>query len=374
MRLGWLVGALILTLALLTSCHATLHFFAPLFGEQVKDLVAFNKFVVGAYIPHYVVVVLASILYKPAVHEWSDLFEPLAYYFLGYSVLYILPLSALLFPSPPLGSVAIFTVLSSAGSAASMYSGIEIEVVRRRIEEEKLKVRRINERTFLLIEDDRRLVGKRFKGFSEDVLDDVLSGVANWLRLREVEGVQRLVRLDADEMCVFAQYVEGKSLREYVAERGGMLSEEDAACICLKIAMVLKEALSRGIVHRDLKPENVIISQSGDVTVVDWEFSMRLDAKPKTSIGTLPYAPPEGKILTEKYDVYSLGVMLQEMLTGKPYGVTLPTLKNENLKKLLEEMTSLDPRSRASIDKVIESLRQICPRMKDMFFESLART
>jgi serine/threonine protein kinase len=254
---------------------------------------------------------------------------------------------------------------SLAGVAASIYSGIGIEEWKERKIRKKIKVERIGKRSFLVIEEGRKFVKKCFKGFGENLLDDVVSGVANWLRLRGVSGVQRLVRLDVDDMCVFAEYVEGKSLREYITERGGVLSEEEAAHICLNIAMVLKEALSRGIVHRDLKPEHVIISQDGKVTIVDWEFSARLDTKPNVSVGTLDYTPPEGKMraggleLTENYDVYSLGVMLLEMLTGNPNPHITLTLKNENLKKLLEEMTSSEPKNRANIDKVIKSLKQM---------------
>lgn len=225
----------------------------------------------------------------------------------------------------------------------SIYSGVKIEENSREWKKQEItkeiKVEKLGERSFLVVENGRKFVKKCFKGFNEEVLDDVFNGIANWLHLRGVDRVQRLVRLDVDEMCVYAEYVEGVNLREYVAKHGGRLGEEKATCVCLEIATVLKKALDKGVIHRDLKPENVIITQDRKITVIDWEFSVRLDAKPRVPIGTLNYIPPEGRDVSElkmpgKYDVFRLGAMLNEMITGKPYR----TLTSRN--KILVELVS----------------------------------
>jgi serine/threonine protein kinase len=359
MRIDWLVGTLTLTLSLLISYLVTLYFFAPLFGEQV-DLVTFNKLIIGVYIPHYIVVILFFIISLDVIsfNIKEELLGGLSVYFILFAFISFLIIVE--YFSFPISSI-ISVFLSFAGVAASIYFGRELgrEVEeKRRKNEKKIKIKRINERTFLMIKNSKKLVKKCFKGFSEDILDDVISGVSNWFQLREVKGVQQLVAFNVRDMCVFAEYIEGENLRTLL--RDSALSERDAVDICLKIAMVLEKVLNRNIVHRDLKPENVIISKSGEITIIDWEFSTRLDTKPpKTVVGTLPYVPPEGiGKLTEKYDIYSLGIMLREMLTGSPYRTTF-ILKNEDLKKLVENMTYHEPERRVSLDKVIESLRRI---------------
>jgi serine/threonine protein kinase len=373
-----------MTLFLISSYFVTLTCFAPLLGVQI-DTREFVKLVILAYVPHYVV--LFTILI--AIEDDEDVIEYSLYYILTYLFLFIIVIISAfaaslqggpvrILPGVPssLGGfivLLIFDLLSVVGVMAGAYSRAKFEELESRIKlkinevkkrkevMERARTERIGARTFLVIEGDKKLVKKCLKGLARDVLDDVLSGVNNWLLLREVEGVQRLSKFDVEEMCVFAEYVEGKNLKEYIAEKGGVLSEEEAVSLCLRIAKVLKRALDLGIVHRDLKPENVILSKKGEVVVVDWEFSAKLGTKPKALVGTIPYTPPEGRegLISKKYDVYSLGVMLHEMLTGKLPGTTL-TLKNKDLEKLLERMIFLDPEKRAEIDEVITSLSQLC--------------
>jgi len=160
-------------------------------------------------------------------------------------------------------------------------------------------------------------------------------------------------------MCIYVEYVEGRNLREFIVEKGGRLSEQEASCIALKIAGVLKKALNRGVVHRDLKPENIIVSKKGDIWVTDWEYSVKLGDEPKAWVGTVPYAPQD-EAVTDKYDVYSLGIILQEMITGRSDPRATITVKNRELGDLMKKMKEVKPENRASIDEVIEVLGKIC--------------
>ena len=136
------------------------------------------------------------------------------------------------------------------------------------------------------------------------------------------------------------------------------MSEKEASCIALKIARVMKEALNRGIVHRDLKPENIIVSKKGGIWVIDWEYSVKLKAEQKAWVGTIPYAPQD-RAVTNKYDVYSLGIILQEMTTGTSNPRITAVIQNKDLFNLLYKMKEIEPENRASMDEVIEVLSKI---------------
>jgi len=223
--------------------------------------------------------------------------------------------------------------------------------------ESKIKIGRDS---YIVVEGGKRLVKKCFRGLSSDVLEDVLNGVANWILLRDVHGVPKLIRFDSEVMCIFVEYIDGKNLREFIDEKGGKLSEYDASCIALRVARVLKVALDKGIVHRDLKPENIIVSEREKIWIVDWEYSVRLGSKPRSSVGTAPYYPPNDNVVSAKYDVYSLGIILQEMITGISSPRLTLAIENSDLRMLIERMKDSEPSSRASIKEVIETLSKIC--------------
>ena len=118
------------------------------------------------------------------------------------------------------------------------------------------------------------------------------------------------------------EYVDGKTLKEYIAEKGKMEQGEAVRCT-LQILAALAHAHQRGIVHRDMKPQNVMISRSGQIKLGDFGIAGMADSKTLTSdgnvMGSVHYFSPEqakGMRATEASDLYSVGVMLYEMLTG----------------------------------------------------------
>jgi serine/threonine protein kinase len=119
------------------------------------------------------------------------------------------------------------------------------------------------------------------------------------------------------------EFVEGESLRS-VLNRFGALSQKKATDLALQICSGLKEAHAQGIVHRDLKPENVMIDGSGNLKLMDFGIARSMEAVTRQTgamVGTPAYMAPEqvsGSPVDYRTDIYSLGLMLYEMFTGKP--------------------------------------------------------
>jgi eukaryotic-like serine/threonine-protein kinase len=128
---------------------------------------------------------------------------------------------------------------------------------------------------------------------------------------------------DGRHFIVF-EYVEGRSLKELVEETGP-LPVRRALEIALEVAGALAFAHRAGIVHRDVKPQNVLLNGDGKAKVTDFGIARSLDVehgmtKTGTVLGTSNYIAPEqasGDIVSPQTDVYSLGVVLFELLTGK---------------------------------------------------------
>jgi len=363
-RVGWLVSVLILVLSIPAIYLLSIKFFASLFNENV-DATLLTRAVAGLYIAHIVATLLLTV---PEMSLENRLVSSLIYAFLCFFIATFLALGPLgPFRESPTTWMLVFlslTVLTGSvalGHEVNEYLWLWEVKVSQTIKPREV---RIGKDSYIVVEGGRKLVKKCFKGLSSNVFEDVVGGVSNWVLLGGVSGVPKLVRFDVESMCVFVEYVEGRNLREFIAERGGRLGEDEAACVALGVAKVLKGAWeSRGVVHRDLKPENIIVSEGGRIWVIDWEYSIKEGAKPRAWVGTLQYAPRDG-VVGGKYDVYSLGIVLQEAITGSSDPRASLALKNLELKELIERMRKENPEDRVDIGSVVEALSRICRPVK----------
>jgi serine/threonine-protein kinase len=124
-----------------------------------------------------------------------------------------------------------------------------------------------------------------------------------------------------DQMYIAMAFYEGESLREKI--KSGPLKQEEALGIAIQAATGMAKAHQKGIVHRDIKPANLLITTDGVVKVVDFGLA-KLAGQVKltregTTVGTVAYMSPEqakGEAVDQRTDIWSLGVVLYEMLSG----------------------------------------------------------
>ncbi len=130
---------------------------------------------------------------------------------------------------------------------------------------------------------------------------------------------------------IVMEYIDGITLKEYI-EQQGMLKWRDCVHFTIQILRALQLAHDRGIVHRDIKPQNVMLLSDGSIKVMDFgiaRFSREVEnTDSEKTMGSVHYVSPEqaaGKMTDERSDIYSVGVMMYEMLTGrKPFNGDTP--------------------------------------------------
>jgi len=125
---------------------------------------------------------------------------------------------------------------------------------------------------------------------------------------------------------IIVELIEGTDLRRYLRSRG-ILDAENAVKIAGNVALGLGAAHRRGIIHRNVKPTNILLGRDGSIKLTDFSLanvkgmSREELSTTGTSLNIVPYYPPEqamGEIVTPAADVYSLGMVMYEMLTGHP--------------------------------------------------------
>lgn len=159
------------------------------------------------------------------------------------------------------------------------------------------------------------------------------------------------------------EYVKGITLEDYIKHKNGLIVESRAYPMLSEILDAFEYAHSKGIVHQDIKPSNIIIQEDGHVKIMDFGIAQIVtDANNGGAVmGTPEYMSPEqiyGKKADGRSDIYSLGVLIHNMLTGKaPYDSTKLTeqeIKSKVVKEDLPKMAEFYPYVSDKIQKVVD--------------------
>lgn len=171
---------------------------------------------------------------------------------------------------------------------------------------------------------------------------------------------------------IVMELVEGPTLKQYIQEQGP-LSVEEAAEIAIQICDGLSNAHENGIVHRDIKPHNILLGSNGRVKVTDFGIARAASSSTITQtgsvMGSVHYFSPEqarGGVITEKSDIYSLGVVLYEMLTGQiPFdGDSAIAIALQHLQEPVVDPRSINPEIPDNIVKILLRSLEKDPEMR----------
>ena len=166
---------------------------------------------------------------------------------------------------------------------------------------------------------------------------------------------------DDGNFYIVMEYIEGKTLKQLIKKRG-VLSLPETIDIMMQLLDAIASAHDSYIIHRDIKPQNIMIKDSGLVKITDFGIAMALNSGALTQtnsvMGSVHYLPPEqasGKGSTIRSDIYSLGILMFEMLTGKvPFkGDTAVEIALKHMKESLPSVREINPVVPQSVENII---------------------
>ena len=210
--------------------------------------------------------------------------------------------------------------------------------------------------------------------------------------------IHEVIQTEDGRHCIVMEYVEGMALRERVID--GPININEALDIAIQIASALSSAHAAGIVHRDIKPENVMLRSDGYVKVLDFGLAKLADRRtevansqvetraielkttPGVVMGTVAYMSPEqarGLPVDVRTDVWSLGVVLYEMLTGRqpfsgetqtdviisiverePDSVSRANAEAQSLERIVTKALAKDPNARyQTAEEILSDLKSV---------------
>jgi len=166
---------------------------------------------------------------------------------------------------------------------------------------------------------------------------------------------------DEGQYYIVMEYVDGKTLKQLVKRRGALTLNE-VIDIMLQLTDGIAHAHDSYIIHRDIKPQNIMIMENGLVKITDFGIAMALNSTQLTQtnsvMGSVHYLPPEqanGKGASVKCDIYSLGILMFELLTGSiPFkGENAVEIALKQMKEPLPAVTMINPEIPQSIENIL---------------------
>ena len=203
--------------------------------------------------------------------------------------------------------------------------------------------------------------------------------------------------VDEDDLhYIVMELVEGITLKEYITKKGHLDIKESIG-IAVQVAQGIGAAHQRGIIHRDVKPQNMILAGDGKVKVADFGIARAVTAQTISSqaMGSVHYISPEqarGEFTDARSDIYSLGITMYEMVTGKlPFNgdtavsvalahieetMVPPETYNPAIPKSLEQIiikcAEKDPETEISTAEKLESFRKMQPHYMGPSFDTIS--
>ena len=173
---------------------------------------------------------------------------------------------------------------------------------------------------------------------------------------------------------IVMELVDGMTLKQYMQKRGAPLNWREALHFITQIVRALGHAHSRGIIHRDIKPQNILVLRDGSVKVTDFGIARITSAAQATltqeALGSVHYISPEqarGSHIDGRSDLYSAGVVLYEMLTGRlPFeGETPVSVAIQHINSIPIPPRDLNPSIPPALEAI--TLKAMAPKVEDRY-------
>lgn len=217
--------------------------------------------------------------------------------------------------------------------------------------------------------DEKKREEVAIKVMREDLMDDpeFVQRFATEARAAASLDHPNIVRVsdygqDGDLRYIVQEYVRGSTLKDLIYEQGG-LNWQLAVPLLIQIALALQHAHSRGIIHRDMKPQNVLVTPDMVAKVTDFGIARAQSVNTITltggvAFGSVHYFSPEqarGEQVTVRSDLYSLGIILYEMVTGElPFdGESSVAVAIQQLQEMPRRPSSINPEIPPALDDII---------------------
>ena len=180
---------------------------------------------------------------------------------------------------------------------------------------------------------------------------------------------------EGENHYIVMELVEGITLKKYI-EKKARLSVKEAISIAIQVSMGIEAAHNNHIIHRDIKPQNIIISKEGKVKVTDFGIAKAATSNTITSnvMGSIHYTSPEqarGGYSDEKSDIYSLGITMFEMLTGRvPFnGETTVAIAIKHIQEEFPSPRDYVPEIPISVEQIVF---KCCQKSPDRRYQSMS--